>query len=217
MYTNDVNCKNSFDTDYPSTCSMLKLDEPNTKSGYHMIQPNKDEPPFTVFCNMTNKNGVGVTTFSHDSEKSTHVSGYESRGEYRKIITYNDLTMEQIVNVVNASRYCEQFIKWHCRNAGLYLMNSSPDSWWVSRQGYKMDYWGGATPGSKKCACGITNTCLDPTRTCNCDAAHGDEWHDDSGLLVDKKYLPVSEMRFGDTGHTTEEGYHTLGKLLCWG
>ena len=182
-----------------------------------MIQPDKDDPPFTVFCNMADKNGAGVTTFSHDSEKSTHVNGYESRGEYRKIITYNDLAMKQIVNVVNGSRYCEQFIKWHCKNAGLYLMNSSPDSWWVSRQGYKMDYWGGATPGSKKCACGITNTCLDPTRTCNCDAAHGDEWHEDSGLLVDKKYLPVSEMRFGDTGHTTEEGYHTLGKLLCWG
>jgi hypothetical protein len=27
----------------------------------------------------------------------------------------------------------------------------------------------------------------------------------------------VSELRFGDTGGSDEEGYHTLGKLLCWG
>ena len=196
---------------------MLKIDEPETNSGYHMIQPNKDKPPFNVFCNMTYKNGAGVTTFSHDSEKSTHVNGYEDKGEYRKNITY-DLIMEQIVNVINASRYCEQFIKWYCKDAGLYLSSSSgPDSWWVSRQGYKMVYWGGATPGSKKCACGMNNTCVDPSRTCNCDGPHGGEWNENSGLLMQKEFLPVSELRFGDTGSENEEGYHTLGKLLCWG
>ena len=63
---------------------MLKIDEPETNSGYHMIQPNKDKPPFNVFCNMEYKNGAGVTTFSHDSEKSTHVNGYEDKGKYRK-------------------------------------------------------------------------------------------------------------------------------------
>ena len=196
---------------------MLKIDEPETNSGYYMIQPNKDKPPFTVFCNMTDKNGAGVTTFSHDSEKSAHVNGYESQGQYRKKITYNDLTMKQIVSVINASRYCEQFIKWYCKGAGLYLVYSSPDSWWVSRQGYKMDYWGGAIPGSMKCACGMDGTCVDPTRTCNCDGAQGNKWEEDSGLLVQKEYLPVSELGFGDTGSASEEGYHTLGKLLCWG
>jgi hypothetical protein len=67
---------------------------------------------------MTGKNGTGVTVLSHDSEESTHVIGYESKGEYKKSITYNGLTMEQIVNVINASGYCEQFIKWYCKNAG---------------------------------------------------------------------------------------------------
>ena len=196
---------------------MLKIDEPETTSGYHMIQPNKNKSPFTVFCNMTAKNGSGVTTFSHDSETSTHVHGYEGKGKYRKNITYSDLTMEQIVSVINASRYCEQFIKWHCKGAGLYLLYSSPDSWWVSRQGYKMDYWGGATPGSKRCACAIDNTCVDSAYTCNCDGAQGDKWEEDSGFLVQKEYLPVSELRFGDTGSENEEGNHTLGKLLCWG
>ena len=201
--------------DYPSTCTILKSNEPKTLSGYYKIQPNKDEPPFKAFCNMTDKNEIGVTVFSHDSEESTHVTGYEAKGSYRKVVSY-DLSMEQIVNVVNSSRYCEQYIRWHCKGAGLYFQSSAgPDSWWVSRQGYKMLYWGGATPGSKNCACGMTNSCLDPARPCNCESVNY-QWVEDSGLLVDKEYLPVSELRFGDTGHNSEEGYYTLGKLLCW-
>ena len=88
-------------------------------------------------------------------------------------------------------------------------------SWWVSRQGYKMINWGGATSGSKKCACGMTYSCVDPQWSCNCDAGN-DQWGEDSSFLVDKKYLPVSELRFGETGNSFEKGYHTLGKLLCW-
>ena len=29
--------------------------------------------PFTVYCDMTEKNGVGVTVISHDSESTTKV------------------------------------------------------------------------------------------------------------------------------------------------
>ena len=32
--------------------------------------------PFSVFCDMTDKNGVGVTVLSHDSEGRTYVKGY---------------------------------------------------------------------------------------------------------------------------------------------
>ena len=67
---------------------------------------------------MTDKNGTGVTVLSHDSGESMHVIGYESKGEYKKSITNNGLTMEQIVNVINASGYYEQFVKWYCKNAG---------------------------------------------------------------------------------------------------
>ena len=28
-------------------------------------------------------------------------------------------------------------------------------------------------------------------------------------------YLPVKQLRFGDTGSQGEEGYHTLGKFKC--
>jgi hypothetical protein len=61
----------------------------------------------------------------------------------------------------------------------------------------------------------MTYSCLDPAKPCNCESVQ-DQWVEDSGFLVDKEYLPVSELRFGDTGSTSEEGYHTLGKLVCW-
>ena len=35
-------------------------------------------------------------------------------------------------------------------------------------------------------------------------------------LLTDKSTLPVSELRFGDTGVEYEKGYYTLGKLKCY-
>ena len=65
------------------------------------------------------------------------------------------------------------------------------------------------------CACGITNSCATRSYRCNCDS-NDFTWREDSGLLTDKKTLPVSQLRFGDTGDG-EEGYHTLGKFKCYG
>ena len=85
-----------------------------------------------------------------------------------------------------------------------------------------MTYWGGASPGSNKCACGMTNSCADSSEACNCDKNDG-EWREDSGLLTDKSHLPVKQLRFGDTGSNgpnnvaDEKGYHTLGKFKCYG
>ena len=61
---------------------------------------------------------------------------------------------------------------------------------------------------------GMTNSC----GTCNCDR-NDQVWREDSGLLTEKTKLPVKQLRFGDTGDskTGERGYHTLGKLKCYG
>ena len=83
-----------------------------------------------------------------------------------------------------------------------------------------MTYWGGASPGSNKCACGMTNLCADSSKMCNCDK-NDPVWREDSGLLTDKTQLPVKKLRFGDSatalGGHDEKGYHTLGKLKCYG
>ena len=85
----------------------------------------------------------------------------------------------------------------------------------MSRDSTKMTYWGGASISSK-CTCGKNNSCADSSYGCNCnkdDAA----WREDSGLLIDKTHLPVKQLRFGDIDASGQVGYHTLGKLKCYG
>ena len=65
------------------------------------------------------------------------------------------------------------------------------------------------------CACGVTNSCYNGKK-CNCDNSDGG-WRADSGLLTDKRALPVTQIRLGDLDSSNEEGYHTLGKLKCYG
>ena len=170
---------------------------------------------FTVFCDMTDKGGVGVTVISHDSETRTLVNGFDAPGSYSRDVKYNGVNKAQLVSLVGASLKCEQFIKYECHHTGLWF-GTKPYGWWVSRDGQKMTYWGGATPGSGKCACGVTNSCATKSDTCNCDS-NDSTWREDSGLLRDKSTLPVSQLRFGDTGGSSEKGYHTLGKFKCHG
>ena len=194
-----------------------------TSSGNYVIDPDGTGglAPFTVYCDMSDKNGVGVTIVGHDSESRTLVDGYEDFGEYSRSILYSGASLSQLASLTNVSAHCEQFIKYECYGSMLILSGSATFGWWVSRDSSKMKYWGGASPGSGKCACGMTNSCADPSETCNCDENDG-VWREDSGLLTDKSALPVKELRFGDTGKdfnsvADEKGYHTLGKLKCYG
>ena len=96
-----------------------------------------------------------------------------------------------------------------------------PYSWWVSRNNRQMDYWGGSLPGSRKCNCGLYGTCKDPSKWCNCDSDYFEEgkWLIDEGDLTQKDFLPVRQLRFGDTGSTMDEkkGRYYLGPLICEG
>ena len=86
----------------------------------------------------------------------------------------------------------------------------------MSRDSAKVTYWGGASPGSGKCACGVTNSCAESSLGCNCEK-NDRVWREDSGLLTEKTKLPVKQLRFGDAGDSYNQGYHTLGKLKCYG
>ncbi|XP_066021883.1 neurexin-4-like [Pocillopora verrucosa] len=199
----------------PKSCSDLKRVYPNTKSGPCTIYPDGEggSQPYNVTCNMTDKNEIGVTVVSHDSENRTLVNGYEEKGSYSRDIHYQGATVSQLVGLINVSKHCEQFIKYEC------LASTLNDGFWVSRHSVEMTYWGGATPdpdSPMKCACGMNNTCAIKDEVCNC-VANENNWLEDSGLLTEKTHLPVKQLRFGDTGGDTEQGYHTLGKLKCYG
>ena len=105
-------------------------------------------------------------------------------------------------------------MKYECLRAGLWFdYQSYVHSRWVSRDGGKMSYWGGAEPGSKSCACGMTNTCISQSesKVCNCDQ-NEDFWTEESGYLTDRSTVPAGELRFSDTG--TRQGENKIGYTI---
>ena len=53
----------------------LKLGRSGSSSDNYIIDPDGKGgvAPFSVYCDMSDKGGVGVTVISHDSESRTHV------------------------------------------------------------------------------------------------------------------------------------------------
>ncbi|XP_078350122.1 uncharacterized protein LOC144634945 [Oculina patagonica] len=203
----------------PMSCSSIKSGRGGSSSGTYMIDPDGKGgvTPFSVYCDMSDKGGVGVTVVSHDSESRTYagnIPGCSGRGCYSKDVLYPGVSTPQLEALTRVSHNCEQFIKFECNNDILFIEKGY--AWWVSRDGTKMNYWGGATGHDNMCACGVTNSCAGGTK-CNCDNYGKAGWFEDSGLLTDKSALPVTQIRLGDLNGSDEEGYHTLGKLKCYG
>ena len=180
-----------------------------------MIDPDSEGEllPYKVMCDMTDKNGVGVTVISHDSENRTLVKGCENAGCYSRNINYTGASLFQLKSLTAVSLHCEQFVKYECYHSRMWWY-----AWWVSRDSMKMTYWGNAKPRGNglTCTCGVNKTCTKAWYHCNCDA-NDLQWREDSGFLSDKTDLPVKQLKFGDTGQNNEHGYHTLGKLKCYG
>ena len=201
-----------------STCGEIKTLHGGTSSGTYVIDPDGKGgvTPFNVYCDMSDKGGVGVTVISHDSERRTHVGnipGCGGSGCYSKGVRYTGVSTAQLAALTRVSQNCEQFIKFECNNDVAFIQDNY--AWWVSRDGTKVNYWGGASGSNKMCACGVTNSCSNGKK-CNCDN-DGSGWREDSGLLTDKSVLPVTQIILGDLNDSNEEGYHTLGKLKCYG
>ena len=181
-----------------------------------MIDPDgagTGEQPFLVMCSMSVETRSAATIVRHDSMQRTLVDGYEEPGAYNRTVTYV-APMSQIEALVSVSSRCSQLIRFECIHARLL---EGGYGWWVSRDGQRMDYWGGASPGSGSCACGIKSTCFLKGATCNCISFNNRLIYDE-GYLQDKSSLPVLRMHFGDTGETNlfdKRGYHTLGEFVC--
>ena len=202
------------------SCSSIKSGRSGSSSGNYIIDPDGKGgvAPFSVYCDMSDKGGVGVTVIRHDSERRTYVANIpgcevDKPGCYSKDVTYSGVSTAQLAALTRISQNCEQFIKFECNNGVGFVPESV--AWWTSRDGMKMNYWGGAGGSANMCACGVTNSCSSGKK-CNCYNG-GSGWREDSGLLTDKSALHVSQIRLSDLNDPGEEGYHTLGKLKCYG
>ena len=96
---------------------------------------------------------------------------------------YTEVSTAQLAALTRVSQNCEQFIKFECNNDVAFIQENY--AWWVSRDGKRMNYWGGATGFDKMCACGVTNSCSNGKK-CNCYNGRTDSgWKEDSGLMTD--------------------------------
>ena len=73
------------------SCSVIRK-HTSSVNGNYVIDPDDERvlAPFRAFCDMIDKNGVGVTVVSHDSESRTFVYGYNSPGSYSRDIHYTE-------------------------------------------------------------------------------------------------------------------------------
>ena len=95
----------------PSSCSVIRK-YVSSSSGNYVIDPDGAGglAPFTIHCDMSDKNCVGVTVISHDSESRTLLDGYDGQGDYiRAAFT----TQEQV------------YLSWPVLLMSLYTVNSS--------------------------------------------------------------------------------------------
>ncbi len=83
----------------PKSCSEIKSNNKEMSSGNYMIDPDGKGgvTPFSVYCDMSDRGGVGVTAISHDSESRTHVGnlpecGYNNPGCYSKDVRYTGVS-----------------------------------------------------------------------------------------------------------------------------
>ena len=108
----------------PSSCSVIRK-YVSSSSGYYVIDPDGAGglAPFTAYCDMNEKNGVGVTVVSHDSESRTLVDGYDRRGSYSRSIHYSGASLSQLASLTAVPLNCEQFIKYECYDSALWFPN----------------------------------------------------------------------------------------------
>ena len=191
---------------FPKRCKDIRRNG-TRKSGKYSIYP-LSKSPVQVYCDMKSMNSKGITVISHDSEVKTLVKGFEESGSYRKRITYN-IPMQIIEAIIAESNTCEQFIKYECYDSRIFSGNT-PYAWWISSTKQNMTNWGGVDHTKTGCSCSLRNTCYTKNKKCNCDT-NDNVWREDSGILSEKEYLPINEVRFGDKGSSIEKGYHTVG------
>ncbi|XP_039646390.1 contactin-associated protein-like 2a isoform X2 [Perca fluviatilis] len=225
-------CKQTWDsfsctcdgTGYTGATCHTSIYEPSCEAYKHLgrssdtywIDPDGSGPlgPLKVNCNMT-EDKVWTTVMNNLPPK-TVVTG--SSRERRTVLQVNySASMDQVTAITTSAEYCEQRIAYSCRMSRLLnTPDGTPYTWWVGRGSEKHFYWGGSGPGIQKCACGIDRNCTDPKYDCNCDADHK-QWREDSGLLVYKEHLPVSQVAVGDTNRPGSEAKLTVGPLRCQG
>ena len=148
----------------------------------------------------------------HNGQARTRVVGYEGKHSYHRSFAYPINSLNDITAVVDVLGSCKQFTKLECKHVKYTSFGGL-----VDRNGKLYSgYLGGGFSEGIGCACGVTSTCDKSSKLCNCDS-NVNTILKDEGYVTNSSILPVTGIRLGDTGHSWEYAYHTVGALQCFG
>ena len=171
---------------YRATCQEYKA-LGMIQDAYCKVDPDGTGPLgiFTVLCNMS-ASDAAKTVISHDKEGKHKVTQGATTlaSHYFQRFTYGS-NLASVRALIQRSSSCRQFISYQCYNSKLLNSPVGPEHvQWLSSTAIPQNYWGGSPVDSRKCACGVTKTCEDPSKYCNCDADNDDRWREDYGELL---------------------------------
>ncbi|XP_038077101.1 uncharacterized protein LOC119744950 [Patiria miniata] len=197
-----------------SSCEAIKKADPAARSGNYYIKVNINLERFLVYCDMSGTEGI--TIIYPDSVRTLEIDGfYEEPGTWARSIRYGPSEI-QLLALTTLSASCKQFISHGCHGSLHHDdVTGKMYTWWQSRRGEKMTYWGDTKEG---CQCYADKTCQVANQKCNCDV-NSQSLSSDEGFLTDKSVLPVSAIRSGDVSDNNgwEYGTAKLGPLMCQG
>ncbi|XP_035996746.1 contactin-associated protein-like 4 isoform X2 [Fundulus heteroclitus] len=201
---------------YEQSCEIYKH-KGDTSGPFHIdVDGSGPIKPQLVYCNMTEDQTWIV--MQHDNTELTTVQASPDSNQHFANFHYPS-EEAQLSAIIGQSEHCEQELSFHCKRSRLFnTLDGAPLSWWVGgpASGQIQNHWGGASPGSRQCACSLQDNCLDSSFSCNCDADY-DLWTDDSGLLTHKETLPVRSLVLGDIHRPGSEAAYRVGPLRCYG
>ena len=193
-----------------------------SETSYCLVDPDGAGPiqPYTNLCRLLPEIRQIATIVNHD--KRYFVDG--SRGDTKFLnsifhLYKYELDTKSLVHLIKISKTCRQRVSFKCLRTGLF---DPPNMSWLSNSGNERSYWGNvssflSTAPSQfpTCECGLTRSCLDPSKMCNCDSLN-ESWSEDSGYITNKKDLPVRRVTLSNAVSEKQSSIY-IGPLECFG
>ena len=181
--------------------------------------------PFYVYCRFDDKTGEVYTEVLHDhSEVLTHVDHCHDAGCYIQNLTYvsgNDgkvIEISQLESLIDLSSECHQSFYYECTLAPLRFQDVDL-AYWTGRDWQKNVFFTGSS-NIHSCDCYYDdNGCEGQdmyNNSCNCDANKPTPLVD-TGSITKMASLPMTSIAFGGLDYAIQQGYYTIGRLVCKG
>ncbi|KAK3105571.1 hypothetical protein FSP39_000840 [Pinctada imbricata] len=194
--------------DYPRNCDEVRNVKKIETSGPQIIDPDGPDGwvlPGLVHCDMDSISNVGITVIplSTNSPQNVTVSGSNP-------IKY--VVNETFVKaVVDNNPFCRQDVEYTCTNSAI----SNTGSGFRSTDGKIRDYFPGGMSAEAMCGCGLTGTCQDTSKQCNCDILDG-QTRKDLGTVLNRDDLPIVDLVFNDIDEASgKTGQFHISSLKC--